>query len=127
MKKIYIIALIVIFLDQITKYLFKTYFSYTKNYGAAFGILQNQRLLFIIMSLIVIIAILLTKKDLISLGFLLGGTIGNLIDRLLYGYVIDFIDFKIWPSFNIADTFNTIAVFLLIIYFVKNDINSRKP
>jgi signal peptidase II len=79
------------------------------------------------MSLIVIIAILLTKKDLISLGFLLGGTIGNLIDRLLYGYVIDFIDFKIWPSFNIADTFNTIAVFLLIIYFVKNDINSRKP
>ena len=126
MKKIYIIALIVILLDQITKYIFKTYFTYTKNYGAAFGILQNQKLLFIIVSLVVIIAILLTKKDLISLGFLLGGTIGNLVDRLYYGYVIDFINFKIWPSFNLADTFNTIAVFLLIIYFIKNDTNLRK-
>jgi signal peptidase II len=127
MKKIYAIALFIILVDQITKYIFKNYFTYTKNYGAAFGILQNQQLLFIIISLIVIITIILIKKDLIPLGFLLGGTIGNLIDRLYYGYVIDFINLKIWPSFNLADFFNTIGIFLLIIYFIKNDINLRKP
>jgi len=127
MKKIYIIALIVIFLDQITKYIFKNYFTYTKNYGAAFGILQNQQIFFIIISIIVIITIILIKKDLISLGFLLGGAIGNLIDRSYYGYVIDFIDLKIWPSFNLADAFSTIGVILLIIYIIRNDINSKKP
>lgn len=127
MKKICLIALLVIFVDQITKYVFKNYFVFTKNYGAAFGILQHQQLIFIIISFIVVIAIILIKKDLIALGFLLGGTIGNLIDRLYYGYVIDFIDLKVWPSFNLADAFSTIGVFLLIIYFIKNDINSRKP
>ncbi|MCX6712016.1 MAG: signal peptidase II [Candidatus Woesearchaeota archaeon] len=127
MKKIYIIALIVIFLDQITKYIFKNYFTYTKNYGAAFGILQNQQIFFIIISIIAIITIILIKKDLISLGFLLGGVIGNLIDRSYYGYVIDFIDLKIWPSFNLADAFSTIGVILLIIYIIRNDINSKKP
>lgn len=49
-----------------------------------------------------------------ELGLLLGGALGNLIDRLLYGHVIDFIDVGFWPSFNIADASNTISVLLLI-------------
>ncbi len=85
MKKIYIIALIIVLLDQVTKYIFKNYFAYTKNYGAAFGILQHQQIFLIVISIIVIIMIILIKKDLIPLGFIFGGTIGNLIDRLHYG------------------------------------------
>lgn len=127
MKKTYIIALLIVLLDQITKYIFKNYSTYTKNYGAAFGILQHQQIFLIVISIIVIITILLIKKNLISLSFILGGTIGNLIDRLHYGYVIDFIDLKIWPSFNLADASITIGVILLIIHFIRNDINLRKP
>ena len=52
----------------------------------------------------------------VLVGFVLGGTIGNLIDRLAYGYVIDFLDFRIWPIFNFADSFVTIGVIGLIIY-----------
>ena len=55
----------------------------------------------------------------LSVGLLLGGTIGNLIDRLDYGAVIDFIDFRIWPVFNIADSAVTISVVLLIILLWK--------
>ena len=49
-----------------------------------------------------------------AVGLLLGGTIGNLIDRIAYGAVIDFIDFRIWPVFNVADSAVTISVVLLI-------------
>ena len=54
-----------------------------------------------------------------SVGLLIGGTIGNLIDRILYGYVIDFIDFRIWPVFNVADSSVTIGIILLIILLWK--------
>ena len=53
------------------------------------------------------------------MGFILGGTIGNLIDRIAYGFVIDFLDFRIWPVFNVADSFVTIGVIGLIIYLWK--------
>jgi len=53
------------------------------------------------------------------IGFILGAAIGNLIDRILYGHVIDFLDFRIWPVFNIADSFITISVIFLMIYFWK--------
>ena len=54
-----------------------------------------------------------------SIGLLLGGTIGNLIDRTLYGYVIDFIDFRFWPVFNIADSAVTISVIFLVFVLWK--------
>lgn len=55
----------------------------------------------------------------LSLGFILGGAIGNLIDRLTQRAVIDFLDFRIWPVFNLADSFITVGVFILIISILK--------
>jgi|TARA_B100001964_G_C14215486_1_gene592562 signal peptidase II len=146
MKNKYIIifstALIIILLDQITKFLIKINFklneslsiiknifhlTYTHNFGAGFGILQNQQWILIFISIIVIGVIfyyfdrIKDKETLLQIivGFILGGTIGNLIDRISYGFVIDFLDFRIWPVFNLADSFVTIGVAGLIIYLWK--------
>ena len=51
------------------------------------------------------------------LGLLLGGTVGNLVDRVRFGYVTDFIDFKIWPTFNVADSAVTVGV-IIFAYFI---------
>ena len=115
MNKILTTAFLAVILDQISKYIFKSYFSVTKNYGAAFGLFQGYRWLFVIVAVIVVLLIFKYRKlNNLALGLLLGGTIGNLIDRLVYGYVIDFIDLGFWPSFNLADSFSTIGVFLLL-------------
>ena len=116
MNKILTTAVLAVILDQLSKLIFKNYFSFTKNYGAAFGLFQGYKWLFVIVALIVILLVFSYRNKLnnLALGLLLGGTIGNLIDRLVYGYVIDFINFKIWPSFNLADSFSTIGVLLLI-------------
>ena len=135
-------ALIIILLDQTTKFLVKNalqlnqtlpiisnvfHLTYINNTGAGFGILKAQALILIFISIFVI-GILLYNFDRIKnnetllqilAGFVLGGTIGNLIDRLAYGHVIDFLDFQIWPIFNFADSFVTIGVIGLIIYLWK--------
>ena len=136
-------ALIIILIDQITKFLIKTSFqlkqslpiiiyifhlTYIHNFGAGFGILQQQQWILIFISLTVVGAIFyyfdsIKEKDKllqILVGFILGGTIGNLIDRVAYGFVIDFLDFQMWPIFNAADSFVTIGVIGLIIYLWKN-------
>lgn len=121
MKKVLITALIILLLDQISKFIVKKYFTYTTNTGAAFGILQNQNILLMIISIIALIIFFYFSKDydILPLGLLIGGTLGNLIDRIFYGYVIDFINLNIWPSFNIADSANTIGIILLILYSIK--------
>jgi signal peptidase II len=91
------------------------------NDGAAFGVFRHCGTFFIIFSLAVIAVILMivlrsTRLDLltsISLALILGGAAGNLIDRLKFGYVIDFLDFRIWPVFNFADSCITIGVALI--------------
>lgn len=126
----------ILFFDQLCKFLILRYiglnatFDIIKgvlsltpilNTGGGFGILPNQTFLFVTVSLLTIIFItyLLLKQKikerifLYSLSMVLAGALGNLIDRLRLGAVIDFIDFKIWPVFNIADSFITIAVVLL--------------
>lgn len=138
-KKIFLIAFIVILADQIIKFLIKDKsftiidgflkFEYTTNQGAAFGILQGWRIFLIIVSLLLVFLIFqysknVKKKDYISgigLGLLLGGTIGNLSDRIFLGYVVDFIDFGFFPVFNIADIANVIGAGFLIYSFIKND------
>lgn len=133
------IALVIIVLDQITKYLFSVYmklnqsipllgnilhFTFVHNQGAGFGILQGQRVFFIIFSLIVLGAVIYSWKNIpkevsIPLGLIIGGLVGNLLDRAIFGYVVDFIDFRIWPVFNLADSAITIGVIWLVIYLWK--------
>lgn len=96
--------------------------TYVRNRGAAFGIFYGQRWFLLLIGLLVVVFIyyfhLKVKKDELmqtALGFILGGSLGNLIDRSVRGYVIDYIDIRIWPVFNFADIMIDIGV-LLIIY-----------
>lgn len=129
------IIISVLFLDQLTKFLAARFLqlntsliliknflnlSLVHNRGAAFGILKNQLFVFVIISLLAIALILYHLKDKkrsrlssISLSLILGGAVGNLIDRLRFGFVIDFLDFRVWPVFNVADSAITIGVVLL--------------
>ena len=93
------------------------------NTGAAFGLFNGFQLVSILVALIIIIAVIyyfdrIPKKDRLfqtSIALILGGTLGNLIDRLIFRYVIDFIDFGFWPAFNIADSAISIGAILLIV------------
>jgi signal peptidase II len=141
-----IIVTILIFLDQVTKYLAQTrlqdsgwivlikeflYLNYVENRGAAFGILQNQQVFFVVITLIIIFLVIFyrmkNKKILPITSFIfdiiIAGAVGNLIDRIRLGYVIDFIDVKFWgiydfPVFNVADiliVMGTIVLSVLIL------------
>ena len=98
-------------------------FTLVFNKGAAFGLFNNQALLFISLSLVAISAILyyLWKNNVkdpllsIALALILGGALGNLADRVCLGYVIDFIDLRVWPVFNVADSSITIGATILAI------------
>lgn len=102
--------------------------TYVRNTGAAWSILSGKTWLLIIVSLIIIALIVFyiyknkpkTKIEKISYSMIIGGAIGNLIDRIIYGYVVDFLDFNIfgydYPIFNLADSFILIGVILLVIY-----------
>jgi signal peptidase II len=132
---IFSIVLITLSLDQLTKFLVTKNLSLNQslplikgvfhltlvhNRGAAFGILKNQVPLFIFTAIFAVFLILVNLKDnknrkfySRALGFILAGALGNLIDRLFFGYVIDFLDFRIWPVFNVADSAITIGAILL--------------
>lgn len=139
---VFSIALLIVILDQLAKFLIKQSFqlnqsipiiknvfhlTYITNTGSAFGLFKGLNLFFMLFSAMVIVVIFYYMKKIkenektmkLAAGLLLGGTIGNLIDRLLYGAVTDFIDFRIWPVFNIADSAVTISVVLLIILLWK--------
>ena len=143
--KIYFLSLsiFIIFIDQFTKYLiFNNYkifinkdfllfrLDFVKNYGAAFNIFSCNRiflsLISIIFSILLIYLILrkntLNQFDLIAYSFILGGTIGNGIDRILKGFVIDFINLNIinFPVFNIADISINIGFIFLLYSIFKN-------
>lgn len=96
--------------------------TYVRNSGAAFGIFAFRTSFFIIVSLFMIFLILYGERLFpressflhIGMSLLLGGALGNLIDRIRYGYVIDFLDFKIWPVFNVADISLVIGIIFLV-------------
>ena len=141
---VFILSIIIVVLDQVTKHLAVKYlkfsanyiildnffqFNYVENYGAAFGILKGKKTFFIIMTLIVLIGIIsfmiknyysINKLLRIGISMLLGGAIGNFIDRIRLGYVVDFISFKLigrydFPVFNIADIAIVIGTGLILI------------
>lgn len=113
------------------------YLNHVENTGAAWSIMEGKQTFFIIISfiaLIVFVYMLYKEKDkgllnVSSYLLIIGGTIGNLIDRIRNGCVVDFLDFKIFgydfPVFNLADTFLTIGVFLLIISLIKETRNAK--
>lgn len=131
MKVVIVTSFLVLLLDQLTKYFLKnkifivtSFFkiSYIENTGASFGMLKGFNWLFIIVAFIALFYVFKYYKEVkkerfyvnLAVGFLLGGILGNLIDRVFLGYVRDFLDFGFWPTFNFADTFSTIACVLLI-------------
>jgi signal peptidase II len=151
MKKDYnfwLITLAVVFLDQFTKFVIRVrlnvvqsvpviknifHVTYVQNTGAGFGILQNQHILLSWFSIIVIGVILYyydkALKDeftLTTVALIFGGAIGNLIDRIAWRYVIDFIDFRVWPAFNVADSALTIGVLAFVIYQLRKEKKAKK-
>jgi signal peptidase II len=144
-------ALLIIIADQLSKHLITSlmqagesipliegflHLTYVLNPGAAFGMLPYQTIFFVIITIVVVIFIVYYYRLLsadhrllrFSLALLLGGALGNLVDRLRTGYVIDFIDFKIWPPvFNIADSAIVIGIGLfLIAYWWDESLKSSK-
>ena len=136
-------SIFIIFIDQFTKYLmfynYKTFINkdfllfrldFVKNYGAAFNVFSGNRIFLSCISIIFSILLtylilrknILTTYDLFSYSFILGGTIGNGVDRILRGYVIDFINLNIinFPVFNIADISINIGFIFLLYSFFKN-------
>ncbi|MEL0124563.1 MAG: signal peptidase II [Alphaproteobacteria bacterium] len=148
-KYIFCIVIFTLFLDQISKRIvvenieifannleISKYFNlvYVENRGVSFGMFSehDKSFYFGILSMLVsayIIYLLIKSKDLIEslgLSLILGGAIGNGVDRLYYGYVIDFIDFHLnnihWPAFNFADSFITIGAVVFISSLFSNKV-----
>tara|TARA_B100001964_G_C13741683_1_gene383422 strand:- start:80 stop:529 length:450 start_codon:yes stop_codon:yes gene_type:complete len=140
-KLFFLVTIFVIVVDQITKLVVRNTFelkqslpvikgffhlTYTLNTGSGFSLLKDQNTALIWVSILILCIILYyydkisdNKVTAISVALIVGGAIGNLIDRLILGGVIDFFDFIIWPVFNIADSAITIGVFILLIYLFR--------
>ena len=149
MKKKIILAvasIAIIMLDQISKLIMIDKniniipqilsFSYTQNTGVAFGLISNNIIFVIIFNIVILGIIIKFLKEnnesidytvLVSLILILSGGIGNLIDRILRGYVVDFIkfDFINFPIFNVADISITLGIFILVIVIVKQMIQNK--
>lgn len=139
---LFAIALIVIALDQYTKLLVRqnlplntswmpipwldpfVTLTHVRNTGAAFGLFPSLGVVFRFVAFVVVVAIIVFFRKLaatswllrITLGLQLGGATGNLIDRVLRGYVTDFIDVRVWPIFNVADSAIVVGTALLAYY-----------
>jgi len=127
-----------LFLDQVTKALAISflpyslpvplipsflYFTLTANTGAAFGIFREGSSFLLLFNLFFLVVLFYFFPKIrresswlqVSLGLIAGGALGNIFDRLTYGRVVDFIDFRVWPVFNFADSFIVIGGALLVI------------
>lgn len=146
-----IILAVILIVDQVTKFWAVNYLkgvgdipviqnlfhlTYVENRGAAFGMFQNQRLFFIITTSLVVggIAIYMLKNRNMhpllkfSLSLVLGGAIGNFIDRMRFGYVVDFFHIvNRWPVFNVADCAIVVGAILISYYIIKYDsVNTKE-
>ena len=138
------IACVVTILDQLVKWIVVTHMewgesiplipnvfhlTYILNPGAAFGILAYQKWFFLLIVLILFGAFFAFRKRIpkepvyfpAAIGMLLGGALGNAIDRVRLSGVVDFFDFRIWPIFNVADIFICVGVALIVFYFWRHD------
>ncbi len=130
----------VVIVDRVTKLFFSELLSFGEslpiirnvlhmtlvyNTGIAFGFFKDQGIVFIVIPVIAIFLLAfnlyyyrqnneaLSRVYIVSFSLILGGAIGNLIDRIVYGHVIDFIDFRVWPVFNIADSAITVGAIMI--------------
>jgi len=133
---LWLLTIVVILIDQISKFfvikflyhsqieIIPNIFSltYVENPGTAWGLFAEFNAIIQVILPIVILGILIyfsytskSKSDIVFSTFILGGAIGNYIDRMMRGYVIDFLDFKVWPVFNFADVMIVIGCILMCI------------
>jgi signal peptidase II len=141
-----LLATVVVLLDQATKMLVTNWlgpdasrhrvvlidsvlaFHYAENSGAAFGVMRGQVGLLTVLSVVVVAGLVwyYRRTDVpspwlvVSLGLLLGGAFGNLIDRIRLGYVVDFVAVGVWPKFNVADSAITVGVALLALQLMTD-------
>jgi signal peptidase II len=148
-----IVAALVVTFDQLSKLWIRAHLAlgeslpitgrlsltYVGNTGSAFGLLANQTFLLTIVGIASLLLVLLflrylsraTTLSMVSIGLIWGGAIGNLVDRLRFGYVTDFIYFRLWgnfhwPAFNVADAAITVGVFVLIYSFYQSGLFSKE-
>lgn len=141
----FLVVIILVAIDQLTKYLAYTrlsklgsipiiedifHLTYVENRGAAFGMLQNKKWFFVVITIAVVAFIIkfisdnkqLDKPVVFALDLIIAGAIGNLIDRVRLSFVVDFFDFIIWPVFNVADICVVVGGVLLSYYILfKNE------
>lgn len=144
------IAGLVVIIDQVIKYFVAMYLpqagvvaaiphlldlNYVENRGVAFGMFENMRWIFVALTSVIIVILLYiiifkkikSKMFLISSALIIGGGIGNLIDRVLYGYVIDYLQLSFFsPVCNFADYAVTVGTVLLVIYLLFMSDSSKK-
>ncbi|MCD8037111.1 MAG: signal peptidase II [Clostridiales bacterium] len=151
-----ILAVVLITVDQITKYIALTRlkpvgnvtfikgfmdFTFVENRGAAFGILNGKTWLLLIIAVIICVVLIAAMKKMPdtkeykwlkwTLMLIVAGAVGNIIDRLVRGYVVDFFEFTFmtWPVFNMADIYvvvGTILMAILVLFVIKDDDNNKE-
>ena len=156
-KKMFYVAIVTLLIDHICKSIIEIIFDYGTSFrviqkffyitpyhnpGVAWGLFSNRLIIIILITVLlglIIYRFIFTfkqnKRNIWAFGLLIGGMTGNLLDRILFGYVRDFLDFRFWsykyPIFNIADSAIVIGVGLLIIAIIKgedrnNEVSSRR-
>ncbi|MBV8074246.1 MAG: signal peptidase II, partial [Candidatus Eremiobacteraeota bacterium] len=143
-------ALVVLIADQLTKsFVLHTFlpneskiaiphvlwWTFVQNTRGAFGLFGDSAALLILMALVVLGVFWFAFRDLarrsfmvrLAFGAIAGGAVGNIVDRLHYHYVVDFIDLRWWPVFNVADSCITIGVALLVLASLRREARARAP
>ena len=136
-----LIGIALVIIDQVIKYMVNInmllgqsypliedflYITYVKNTGIAFGLFKNNNLfMIIVISIIILILLYFYNKEKnkvfslnISITMLISGAVGNLIDRIYYGFIVDYIVFTFWPAFNLADSLIVIGSITLAVYLI---------
>ncbi len=144
-----VLALVVLVLDQVTKVIVRASldpresievfagfsFSRVANEGIAFGFFPGRQAVVAVLTLVALSAIAIALAGLVArnatvaagAGMLVGGSLGNLIDRLIHGAVTDFLDFTRWPAFNVADCAITIGAVLIVIGLMQDGEGGEEP
>ncbi|HLC22669.1 MAG TPA: signal peptidase II [Candidatus Nanoarchaeia archaeon] len=134
MKKYIFLSVMLLLLDQGSKWFFQertvaiSFLSLhpVTNTGALFGLFQGWNTLFLVISFLVLGFVWMSLRDKpIVFSLFNAGIVGNMIDRIVFGHVRDFIDVGFWPVFNLADSYLTIGVLLLLLSFVRKEVGKK--